>query len=77
MDGQAISEAFASQAGPDCLRDVLPKYGQRIKVYTALKAVIMVEMEVVRDLWLFNLLYCSVCNIIYSAFTYNILQIVL
>ena len=41
MDGEALFGAFGSQAGPDCFKDVLPKFGQRIKVYKAIKA----EME--------------------------------
>jgi len=40
MDGEAIAQAFATCSGPDCLKDVLPKYGTRIKVYNALKVVI-------------------------------------
>ena len=39
MDGEAISAAFASSPGPDCLRDVVPKLGHRLKVYAALKSV--------------------------------------
>ena len=38
MDGEAIFDAFGCQVGPDCLKDVLPKYGQRIKVYRAIKS---------------------------------------
>ena len=38
MDGEALFGAFGSL---DCLKDVLPKFGQRIKVYKAIK----VEME--------------------------------
>ena len=38
MDGEAIQEAFASCSGPDCLKAVLPKYGQRLKVYNCVKA---------------------------------------
>ncbi|XP_065892856.1 uncharacterized protein [Dysidea avara] len=37
MDGEAVSLAFASTAGPDCLKDVVPKYGLRLKVYRAIK----------------------------------------
>ena len=37
MDGEAITNAFSEQSGPDCLKDVIPKFGQRIKVYKALK----------------------------------------
>ena len=38
MDGTAA--AFATCAGPDCLKDVIPKLGSRLKVYNALKLVI-------------------------------------
>ena len=38
MDGEALLGAFGCQAGPDCLKDVLPKFGQRIKVYRAIKS---------------------------------------
>jgi len=37
MDGEAVSLAFASTAGPDCLKDVVMKYGLRLKVYRAIK----------------------------------------
>ncbi|XP_065892420.1 uncharacterized protein [Dysidea avara] len=37
MDGEAVSLAFASTAGPDCLKDVVPKYGLCLKVYRAIK----------------------------------------
>ena len=37
MDGEAICLALATTAGPDCLRDVIPKYGLRLKVYQAIK----------------------------------------
>jgi len=37
MDGEAIVEAFATCSGPDCLKDVISKYGQRVKVYHSIK----------------------------------------
>lgn len=37
MDGQAIALAFASQSGPDCIKDVVSKYGLRLKVYQIIK----------------------------------------
>ena len=40
MDGEEIFGAFGCQVGPDCLKDILPTYGQRIKVYRAIKAAI-------------------------------------
>lgn len=44
MDGEAIAEAFATCSGPDCLKDILPKFGQRVKVYNAIKLSLGVEM---------------------------------
>ena len=38
MDGEAVLGAFGCQTGPDCLKDILPTYGQRIKVYHAIKS---------------------------------------
>ena len=40
MDGEAIVAALATCSGPDCLKDVIPKLGSRLKVYNALKVVI-------------------------------------
>lgn len=40
MDGEATVAAFATRSGPDCLKDVVPKLGSRLKVYNALKVVI-------------------------------------
>ena len=37
MDGEAISLAFATTAGPDCLKEVISKYGLRLKVYQVIK----------------------------------------
>lgn len=37
MDGEAITVIFTTSPGPDCLKDVLPKLGQRLKVYNALR----------------------------------------
>ena len=37
MDGQTIALAFASQSGPDCIKDVVSKYGLRLKVYQIIK----------------------------------------
>ena len=38
MDGDALALAFAAHSGPDCLKDVVSKYGFRLKVYQAIKA---------------------------------------
>lgn len=40
MDGEAIIDAFGATPGHDCLKEVLPRFGQRIKVYKALKKAI-------------------------------------
>jgi len=45
MDGEAIAAAFGSCPGPDSFKTVLPKLGQRLKVYNALKATFE-EMQV-------------------------------
>jgi len=37
MDAEALFDAFGCQSGLDCLKDVIPKYGQRVKVYKAIK----------------------------------------
>ena len=37
MDGEALFGAVGCQVGPDCLKDILPKFGQRIKVYRAIR----------------------------------------
>lgn len=38
MDGEALISAVNALSGPDCLKDVIPKFGQRIKVYKAVKS---------------------------------------
>ena len=37
MDREAIISAFGTQSGPDCLKDIILQFGQRIKVYKAIK----------------------------------------
>lgn len=37
MDGDAIYGSFAECSGPECLKEVLPKYGQRVKVHKVLR----------------------------------------
>lgn len=37
MDGTAIMQTFATCPGPDCLRDIISKFGVRMKVYAAIK----------------------------------------
>ena len=38
MDGEAVSAAFGSTPGPDCLKDVVSKVGSRLRVYKALRS---------------------------------------
>lgn len=45
MDGTAIVQAFATCSGPDCLKEVLGKYGIRVKVYTAIKVFLEKSMR--------------------------------
>ena len=45
MDGDAIMDALASCSGPDCLKEVLPKYGQRIKLYKAISQEVGLELH--------------------------------
>ena len=49
-----MSLAFAAHSGPDCLKDVIAKYGLRLKVYQAIKA----ELEAVRSMVKYSLLQC-------------------
>ena len=37
MDGEAIMAVFSMSTGIDSLKDILPKFGQRIKVFKSLK----------------------------------------
>ena len=43
MDGNALALAFAAHSGPDCLKNIVPKYGLRLKVYRAIKAELEAE----------------------------------
>ena len=46
-----MSLAFAAHSGPDCLKDVVPKYGLRLKVYQALKAELEAARAMVRCIY--------------------------
>ena len=37
MDGEAVGTLLAAVQGPDCLRDLIPKLGVRLKVYQRIK----------------------------------------
>ena len=52
MEGEALVAALATCSGPDGLKDVLPKLGSSLKVYTALKGVISA---------CYKLKVCSLC----------------
>ena len=41
MDGKAVQQAFAASSGPDCLRDVITKFGRRLKVYNFIKKAVV------------------------------------
>ena len=45
MDKEAVLDAIGCPVGPDCLKDVLPKYRLRIKVYKAIKAALKVTIS--------------------------------
>ena len=45
MDGEAVCLALATTAGPDCLRDVIPKYGLCLKVYRAIKGTLTQQVN--------------------------------
>ena len=40
MDGRAVLGALGCEVGPDYLKTILPKYGQRIKVYNCIKSAV-------------------------------------
>ena len=45
MDGNAVLQALAALSGPDCLKEILPKYGQRTKVYNVIKVADVASYE--------------------------------
>ena len=45
MDGVALAMALASSPGPDCLKDVVPRLGIRLKVYQAIKLALESEVR--------------------------------
>lgn len=52
MDGMAIVQTFGTASGPDCLRDVISKFGTRVKVYSAIKFFLSKNMNEVNDFYL-------------------------
>ena len=45
MDGEAVVSAFAACPGPDCLKDIVPKLGQRLKVYHCIRSSLSREVQ--------------------------------
>ena len=37
MDGMAVVQTIMGSSGPECLKEVVDKFGARMKVYSALK----------------------------------------
>ena len=74
MDGEAIFGAFGCQAGPDCLKDILPTYGQRIKVYRAIKlAIDMIHCDEASNINLtvyiqFQMIFCLAKRVKFTTF---------
>ena len=68
MDGEAIVAAFGAHPGPDCLKDVLPRFGQRIKVYNSLRGALGEAIR--RDVSLSHLTFECYVNLVsnYTAF---------
>ena len=48
MDGEALSTLIGIIPGPDCLKDLVPKIGMRLKVYQNIKAIYNKELSSVR-----------------------------
>ena len=63
MDGEATVGAFATCPGPDCLKDVVLKYGLRVKVYNAIRAAIneKYQQKVPRVACVFITHYTQLC----------------
>lgn len=55
----AIVQTFGTASGPDCLRDVIKKYGTRVKVYCALKTFLSKELgnEVMKIYLVLNFIF--------------------
>lgn len=45
MDGEALIDAFGTCPGPDCLKDVIPKYGLRVKTYKRLRGLLQCLLD--------------------------------
>lgn len=65
MDGEATVAAFATCPGPDCIKEVVPKYGYRVKVYNAIRSALNENYE---QKVLATMLVCVVARLL-SFFT--------
>ena len=43
----AVVQTISESSGPDCLREVVDKFGTRVKVYSALKRFINEKVDLV------------------------------
>ena len=48
VDGEALSTLISLIPGPDCLKDLVPKIGIRIKLHQRIKAIFNKELSMVR-----------------------------
>lgn len=46
MDGEAVAAAFATSPGADCLKEIVPRLGVRLKVYNALRKELEKEVRI-------------------------------
>ena len=62
MDGEAVEVAVAATPGPDCLKDIIPKVGLRLKVYNRIKTLIQNEViEVWNDNFVIKYTHMLTC----------------
>ena len=47
MDGMAVTQTIYGSSGPDCLKEVVQKFGARMKVYSALKSFLNEKVAIV------------------------------
>lgn len=59
MDGMAIIQTINSSSGPDCLKDVVQKFGSRVKVYTAIKNYLEEGKQVILLKCVYYYFYCK------------------
>lgn len=47
MDGESLCTLFESSPGPDCLKDIVPKLGPRLRMYKEIKDTFLSNSSVV------------------------------